>query len=101
MIPPARGRLRRGVPTARRHDLALTCIGELEAVADEPFAHTDTLRDKRQRLDTFTAELRAAADSPDAHAARGSPFWAALIAGGVAGLVGVAYPWHRKRGRSP
>jgi len=54
----------------RRHDNAVTRIGELEAVADEPFEHTDTLRDKRQRLDTLTAQLRAAADSPEAQAAR-------------------------------
>ena len=39
----------------RRHEHALTRIAELEAVADEPFEHTDTLRDKRHRLDTLTA----------------------------------------------
>ncbi len=33
----------------RRHEHALTRIAELEAVADEPFEHTDTLRDKRHR----------------------------------------------------
>jgi len=39
----------------RRHEHALTRIGELEAVADEPFEHTDAVRDKRHRLDTLTA----------------------------------------------
>ena len=33
----------------RRHGYALTRIAELEAVADEPVEHTDTLRDKRHR----------------------------------------------------
>jgi len=55
---------------ARRHDNALTRIGELEAVADEPFEHTDALRDKRQRLDTLAAQLRTASDTPEAQAAR-------------------------------
>jgi len=40
----------------------------LEAVADEPFEHTDTLRDKRYRLDTLTAALQMSADSPEAKA---------------------------------
>jgi len=52
----------------RRHDHALTRISELEAVADEPFEHTDELRDKRQRLDTLTAQLQISADSPEAQA---------------------------------
>ncbi len=52
----------------RRHEHALTRIGELEAVADEPFEHTDTLRDKRHRLDTLTAALQTSADSPEAKA---------------------------------
>jgi len=52
----------------RRHDHAVTRISELEAVADEPFEHTDTLRDKRQRLDSLTAELQITADSPEAKA---------------------------------
>jgi len=50
----------------RRHEHALTRIAELEAVADEPFEHTDTLRDKRHRLDTLTAALQTSADSPEA-----------------------------------
>jgi len=52
----------------RRHDHALTRISELEAVADQPFEHTDELRDKRQRLDTLTAQLQTSADSPEAQA---------------------------------
>jgi len=52
----------------RRHGHALTRIAELEAVADEPFEHTDTLRDKRHRLDTLTAALQMSADSPEAKA---------------------------------
>jgi len=52
----------------RRHDHALTRIAELEAVADAPFEHTDTLRDKRHRLDTLTAALQMSADSPEAKA---------------------------------
>jgi len=52
----------------RRHGHALTRIGELEAVADEPFEHTDALRDKRYRLDTLTAALQTSADSPEAKA---------------------------------
>jgi len=52
----------------RRHEHALTRIAELEAVADEPFEHTDTLRDKRHRLDTLTAALQTSADSPEAKA---------------------------------
>jgi len=52
----------------RRHGHALTRIAELEAVADEPFEHTDTLRDKRHRLDTLTAQLQTSADSPEAKA---------------------------------
>ncbi len=52
----------------RRHDHALPRIGELEAVADQPFEHTEELRDKRQRLDTLTAQLQIAADSPQAQA---------------------------------
>jgi len=52
----------------RRHDHALTRISELEAVADQPFEHTDELRDKRQRLDTLTAQLQISADSPKAQA---------------------------------
>ncbi len=51
-----------------RHEHALTRIGELEAVADEPFEHTDALRDKRHRLDTLTAALQTSADSPEAKA---------------------------------
>jgi len=50
----------------RRHEHALTRIAELEAVADEPFEHTDTVRDKRHRLDTLTAALQTSADSPEA-----------------------------------
>jgi len=45
----------------RRHEHALTRIAELEAVADEPFEHTDTLRDKRHRLDTLAAAAGSAA----------------------------------------
>jgi len=52
----------------RRHGHALTRIGELEAVADAPFEHTDALRDKRHRLDTLTAALQMSADSPEAKA---------------------------------
>ncbi len=52
----------------RRHGYALTRIAELEAVADEPFEHTDALRDKRYRLDTLTAALQTSADSPEAKA---------------------------------
>jgi len=52
----------------RRHEHALTRIAELEAVADEPFEHTDALRDERHRLDTLTAELQTSADSPEAKA---------------------------------
>jgi len=52
----------------RRHEHALTRIAELEAVADEPFEHTDTVRDKRHRLDTLTAALQTSADSPEAKA---------------------------------
>jgi len=52
----------------RRHDHALTRISELEAVADQPFEHNDELRDKRQRLDTLTAQLQISADSPQAQA---------------------------------
>jgi len=52
----------------RRHEHALTRMAELEAVADEPFEHTDTLRDKRHRLDTLTAALQTSADSPEAKA---------------------------------
>lgn len=52
----------------RRHEHALTRIAELEAVADEPFEHTDALRDKRHRLDTLTAALQMSADSPEAKA---------------------------------
>jgi len=52
----------------RRHEHALTRIAELEAVADAPFEHTDTLRDKRHRLDTLTAALQTSADSPEAKA---------------------------------
>jgi len=52
----------------RRHDHALPRIGELEAVAEQPFEHTEELRDKRQRLDTLTAQLQIAADSPQAQA---------------------------------
>jgi len=52
----------------RRHEHALTRIAELEAVADEPFEHTDTLRDKRYRLDTLTTQLQTSADSPEAKA---------------------------------
>ncbi len=52
----------------RRHEHALTRIAELEAVADEPFEHTDALRDKRHRLDTLTAALQTSADSPEAKA---------------------------------
>ncbi len=48
------------------HEHALTRIAELEAVADEPFEHTDALRDKRYRLDTLTAQLQTSADSPEA-----------------------------------
>jgi len=53
---------------SRRHGHALTRIAELEAVADEPFEHTDALRDKRHRLDTLTAALQTSADSPEAKA---------------------------------
>jgi len=52
----------------RRHDHAVTRISELEAVADQPFEHTDELRDKRQRFDTLTAQLQISADSPEAQA---------------------------------
>ncbi len=52
----------------RRHDHAVTRISELEEVADEPFEHTDELRDKRQRLDSLTAQLQITADSPEAKA---------------------------------
>jgi len=52
----------------RRYGHALTRIAELEAVADEPFEHTDTVRDKRHRLDTLTAALQTSADSPEAKA---------------------------------
>jgi len=52
----------------RRHGHALTRIAELEAVADAPFEHTDTVRDKRHRLDTLTAALQMSADSPEAKA---------------------------------
>ncbi len=52
----------------RRYGHALTRIAELEAVADEPFEHTDTLRDKRYRLDTLTAALQTSAVSPEAKA---------------------------------
>ncbi len=52
----------------RRHGHALTRIAELEAVADAPFEHTDTVRDKRYRLDTLTAALQTSADSPEAKA---------------------------------
>ncbi len=52
----------------RRHEHALTRIAELEAVADEPFEHTDAVRDKRYRLDTLTAALQTSADSPEAKA---------------------------------
>ena len=40
----------------------------MEAVADAPFEHTDTVRDKRHRLDTLTAALQTSADSPEAKA---------------------------------
>jgi hypothetical protein len=53
---------------SRRHGHALTRIGELEAVADAPFEHTDAVRDKRHRLDTLTAQLQMSADSPEAKA---------------------------------
>jgi len=52
----------------RRYEHALTRIAELEVVADEPFEHTDTVRDKRYRLDTLTAALQTSADSPEAKA---------------------------------
>ena len=52
----------------RRHDHAVTRISELEEVAEEPFEHTDELRDKRQRLDSLTAQLQITADSPEAKA---------------------------------
>ncbi len=52
----------------RWHGHALTRIAELEAVADEPFEHTDAVRDKRHRLDTLTAALQMSADSPEAKA---------------------------------
>jgi len=52
----------------RRHEHALSRIAELEAVADEPFEHTETVRDKRYRLDTLTAALQTSADSPEAKA---------------------------------
>ena len=52
----------------RRHDHAVTRISELAEVADEPFEHTDELRDKRQRLDSLTAQLQITADSPEAKA---------------------------------
>jgi len=45
----------------RRHEHALTRIADLEAVADEPFEHTDALRVKRYRLDTLTAALQTSA----------------------------------------
>ncbi|MDQ2740593.1 MAG: hypothetical protein M3Y35_18675 [Actinomycetota bacterium] len=51
-----------------RRDHALIWIGELEAVADEAFEHTDELRDRRHRLDTLTAQLQMNADSPEAQA---------------------------------
>ncbi len=50
------------------HEHALSRIAELEAVADESFEHTDTVRDKRYRLDTLTAALQTSADSPEAKA---------------------------------
>ena len=52
------------------HDAGEGTAGERggHGLADEPFEHADTLRDKRQRLDWLTAELQITADSPEAKA---------------------------------
>ncbi len=86
----------------RRHEHALTRIGELEAVADEPFEHTDTLRDKRHRLDTLTAALQTSADSPEAKAKEagtrrpgGGTGVIGCAEGGPVGLSGTGQSEHR------